>query len=602
MSIRDIGIGHGLSQEVANNPTRFSVAQLKSMEGKVPGYILYPAIQYVIEQQKRMQLAQSLQQPPVSEQPSVVEQIKQEAAQMGGGVEQLPSNLPQEYAEGGIVAFADNKDQPVNVDMPSERTNPPLSAIFQSILGISPTEEQYEEDRIKKERARIEDKLRLERLREEQKTKAGIETLVAPPSAAITNMSAAEMAVPGMGGYEAPVTAPRRTLSAEETQQVIDQMRAKGMRVGLDTYRDVQAGRIPPEISAAKPSAVAPDAPPQRAVPPAAKPPAAGPGFAGFGGYGVGGFGIPADLKPKSAVEEYRRQMYGTETEPGLLARSEARQRRLDEQVAAQQNKVTGQAYETLEKQLRKEEEERGTEKEQAKAMAIFKAGLAIMSGTSPRALENIGKGAMVGAEDWQKASAEIKKAEKEHRRMLAEIDQARRAEKIGDRDKMIARLDKANEHAQRMDEQGVRGFMAAFGMDEETAREVWKTKYSAAKSVEVAAMQQEGKIESAMLRGMLSGSGEKGAMTQKQRGDTLLALETSPNVMAYKKQLIDKLGTKAQDTQQFKNAVAEKVQQEYKRLYGDRGIPSGPPGGYTPQQLEFIKKEGLAQYFSGLQ
>jgi len=101
MSIRD-----DMIQKVLGNPGKYSIQQLQAamQSGTLPAYVVVPIIQDKVQQQKQMQAAMQQQQPPQS---TVAEQVMQEAAQMGGGVEQLPSNLPQEYAEGGIVAFGD---------------------------------------------------------------------------------------------------------------------------------------------------------------------------------------------------------------------------------------------------------------------------------------------------------------------------------------------------------------------------------------------------------------------------------------------------------------------------------------------------------------
>ncbi len=85
--------------------------------------------------------------------------------------------------------------------------------------------------------------------------------------------------------------------------------------------------------------------------------------------------------------------------------------------------------------------------------MAIFKAGLAMMAGASPRALENIGKGAMAGLEEYSGAIKDMKKAAKERQKALADIENARRAEDRDDwkskqafEDKADARMSKARE------------------------------------------------------------------------------------------------------------------------------------------------------------
>lgn len=104
MSIRD-----NMIQQVLGNPGKYSIQQLQKAgeDGTLPMYIVAPLIQDKMQQQKQMQQQQVMQQQPVKKMPPIVQQVMQEAqmAQAAPGVEGLPSNLPQEYAGGGIVAF-----------------------------------------------------------------------------------------------------------------------------------------------------------------------------------------------------------------------------------------------------------------------------------------------------------------------------------------------------------------------------------------------------------------------------------------------------------------------------------------------------------------
>lgn len=330
-------------------------------------------------------------------------------------------------------------------------------------------------------------------------------------------------------------------------------------------------------------------------VPPAAPPPQAAPNAAPFGfGAPRGLPKVPAD-KPFGSFEQFTRQ------ETTALQEAEAARRAGYEQQRKEvEGRFSGKAYETLEKQLQEEAQKAGADKNEAKYMAIFEAGLAMMGGTSQNAFENIAKGAQVGVGSYKSAVKDLKQAEKENRRMQASIDQARRAESLGDRDRQLAYMEKAYNAETESGRAMVNAIMKARGVDREEALKIWEVEYKGATSLEGARIAADSRAEALMLRGLMGG--EKGGMTAKQRGDTLAALETSPKVIAYKKELLGRMGSNAEKTPQFQNAVAEFVNQEYRRLYGERGIPSGSPAGFTPQQLEFIKKEGLAQYFSGLQ
>jgi len=91
------------------------------------------------------------------------------------------------------------------------------------------------------------------------------------------------------------------------------------------------------------------------------------------------------------------------------------------------------EAYKGYEARLQKEEAEAATDKDKALGMAIFQAGLGMMSGTSQYAFENIGKGALAGLDNYQAALKDLKKAQRERDKAFADIEAARLAEKRGD-------------------------------------------------------------------------------------------------------------------------------------------------------------------------
>lgn len=91
------------------------------------------------------------------------------------------------------------------------------------------------------------------------------------------------------------------------------------------------------------------------------------------------------------------------------------------------------EAYKGYEERLKKEEAEAATDKDKALGMAIFKAGLGMMAGTSQYAFENIGKGSLAGLEDYQSALKDFKKAQRERDKAFGDIEAARLAEKRGD-------------------------------------------------------------------------------------------------------------------------------------------------------------------------
>ncbi len=107
--------------------------------------------------------------------------------------------------------------------------------------------------------------------------------------------------------------------------------------------------------------------------------------------------------------------------------------KRAEELREGLKTRPTEKAFLGLERSLKKEAEGEGAEKEKATGLAIFKAGLAMMSGSSPHAFQNIGKGALVGAEEYGQAIKDFKKAAKDREKLMAEIEEKRRLQAVGD-------------------------------------------------------------------------------------------------------------------------------------------------------------------------
>ena len=98
----------------ANNPQEIQAIQ-KSLvagvqNGSIQPYVGIPLIQELTQKltEAKAQMAQSMAGAGMQQAPQgapIAQQVMQQAAQESQGLEALPSNLPQEYAGGGIIAF-----------------------------------------------------------------------------------------------------------------------------------------------------------------------------------------------------------------------------------------------------------------------------------------------------------------------------------------------------------------------------------------------------------------------------------------------------------------------------------------------------------------
>jgi len=134
------------------------------------------------------------------------------------------------------------------------------------------------------------------------------------------------------------------------------------------------------------------------------------------------------------------------------------------------------EAYKSYEARLQKEEAEAETDKSKALGMSMFKAGLGMMAGTSQYAFENIGKGALVGLEDYQSALKDFKKAQRERNRAFADIEQARLAEKRGDLKTHTELQAKGIEALGMAKNRTVDGIAKIFDVDARTATGIFET------------------------------------------------------------------------------------------------------------------------------
>lgn len=122
-----------INRKVLDDPYEFSPQQLKqAIQNKTLSDLIgVPALASVEQARQQAQGMQAMQQP---QQPPIAEQVMA-AADQPQGIPGLQSNLPVQMAGGGIVAFTDNPDQPVNVNMPATPIGRTLDSGIRSIIA-----------------------------------------------------------------------------------------------------------------------------------------------------------------------------------------------------------------------------------------------------------------------------------------------------------------------------------------------------------------------------------------------------------------------------------------------------------------------------------
>jgi hypothetical protein len=527
------------------NPSKYSVAELRhGLEaGVIPAYVGIPLIQERMKQDAEMRAgAPQQKQPPIAQQ--VMQQASQQEQQPQPGLDQLQSNMPQSYAGGGIVAFAgaDANNKSTNQLVPNALTQ------------------------------------------EEQDRAAMMETL---RSMGAAGMDVATLPGRGIAGaLESAVTRPARALGVPipylpESFYGGD---ASSMTPYMDQLRR-QRGETDGAVPAAAP--VAPPAgPPTTIVPPPPPPDIARPNT------GIAGFNMPKNA-PVGNMAQLARDEF---KQYGLDAKSRA-----DTLASAiKGNTVEGTPFSEMKASLEKEALEAGAQKDEARNMAIFKAGLAMMSGTSQSALQNIGAGAMAGAVDYQAANKDLLKAAKDRQKQLGFIEEAQRAEKRDDMKTRNAYLVKADDAADSHQRAAISALIQGTGMDQKTASDIYHTQMQAGATLGAAQIGATSRENVAEIRAMLAGAGgEKGGFTQEQLTKERQRIGESEEIAQYKKSIIDKFGKNSAAKPEFKQAVEDQIEnilaRQSRRTIGP--LVSGAPTGIQFQNPEQAAR--LEKYFA---
>lgn len=302
---------------------------------------------------------------------------------------------------------------------------------------------------------------------------------------------------------------------------------------------------------------------------------AARPGTTPAGAVGTGGLGATPEARQMRAsvgapsvqgAQDLAGQFLDTKS-----LRDDLRKYQEEEKAAVdarrkqrEEGKPEGKAYSKYEEMLQQEEAGAAKEKDEAAGVAIFKAGLAMMAGSSPYAFANIGKGAMVGLEEYSGAIKDMKKAAKERQKAMADIENARRAEARDDwkatqdfEDKAETRLSKAREF-------GIKGIMDVTGKSADIASKIYDRQVAEQGSTE------RTQIQAAALRDR-SGGGDKQQLAE------LKALQQSLNEQLKSPRMMGPAGDPLRaQLQQINAAIAQMA--GLGTMMGAPGAPS--PGG----------------------
>jgi len=123
---------------------------------------------------------------------------------------------------------------------------------------------------------------------------------------------------------------------------------------------------------------------------------------------------------------------------------------------------------------IKSQREELAAEKKDRSAQFLISAGLAIASGTSRNAMQNIAQGLQVGVKDAKDAMKDFKAAQKELARMDADLENLRAAQKERDFDRVFSLEQRIAEREEKRKDDMFKGAMTIAGQDRALAGSIY--------------------------------------------------------------------------------------------------------------------------------
>jgi hypothetical protein len=248
------------------------------------------------------------------------------------------------------------------------------------------------------------------------------------------------------------------------------------------------------------------------------------------------------------------------------------------EYLAARPQGKTGE-----EQRARLEKEEAAVPEKEEKnlKMSLINAGLAMMAGTSPYALANIGAGGAQGVKTYQEGLKDLEKAAERRQDLFAKIEQAQRAEQEGRAEKGLALREQAAGIETKYNDSRIAAIEKMYGVNRETARQIVTTQMQVDSADRRAAMQERGATARAEISGRRSD-------TQQQRYELVeLGKSYRARLDSVDKQLANPMaqfspGDKAAAMQE-RAALLRGIQTVENSLAGGMGIPTAPPDAGAP-------------------
>lgn len=412
-----------IQRQMSAKAESLTIPQLKMaiQNGTVESFIGIPLLQQKVKEHQKALAMQQMQQQQGQQQAPVAQEIMQQADQYRG-IDELPTNLPteederavnDEYANGGIIAFAGNGSQGQQV---TDKENP---STFSSMMGNVHGTYKYVTDPAF--RAFVENGGDKGDISVDAFRALGND---APPDPKIKNQIAKDYTdnVNEMTPFQRTENRPMLTPMSEGASNFYNKvLRPKGIDSTLkegETQRDVPEG-LYPYVDTGMFSQMPGGTAGASTIPPSAassqeRLPVAGSDTGAFQAADKGITTLPAAQNVRTSPNQPvpNQQGAGATTStgdvPSTLKEAEA---------IAGKSPAAAQAVSAVDRymaMLEKNGESVGREKKEAFYMALISGGLAAAGGTSPNALANIAAGMVPATQQYQKAISDIRKDDRE--------------------------------------------------------------------------------------------------------------------------------------------------------------------------------------------
>jgi|688.fasta_scaffold60787_3 hypothetical protein len=341
-------------------------------------------------------------------------------------------------------------------------------------------------------------------------------------------------------------------------------------------------GSMPPRVVPAG-DGTAPPPPPPPAAPRAL---AAGPAAAPSAGTGIASLVTDptkaaqqlADIQAQQKVEvppELQKRMddYGYAKRAGLNEEEEQRLKDIE---------ARGTAFSDQEARLKAKQGRVEAQEKDLGAMALMQAGFAMMSGTSPHALANIGAGATIGMKSYQEGLDKIEGAKDKLNDAFGRIEEYRRNEQtLNAKDKRKYKREIGDTFAEA-EKMGISAYEKSWGVSKDDARTIYSG--IVANQREVATQQFQ--------------SGENRLNRENTLAQTRLAAQLRPDPLAlYREMGKNPTGDVAKGFGATKEeAAAPQLFAKYEQMAGDQAPSLG--GKYMTKGEEFKAKYPTVQNF----